>query len=322
MQTFFDESKLFVIPKESGKHSISLEGALVIPDKAYPQIQGEFNALKAKWGKEGIEIKGSMITKDQLAELISMLMKYDVLFFVVMVDAKFHNENIVKVHRQKHAEHILGNISEFHHPNVVLQLKALSAAVLQFSSQLYIQFSVMTDLVCRAHEYSTMYYAQCQPEELGHFKWIIDAKSREGITKEEKWWRDTLPLQINGMCKSKHFRMLSDADYSHYSHFDGDEPNTGDIKRIMKDLDFLESTSNVGLQIVDILTGATRRGMENNFDAIDVGKLMILPIGYESFIPVYSFAEGGSSVIQAPYAAFIKKMQLQAKPIIQNPYCT
>jgi len=130
----------------------------------------------------------------------------------------------------------------------------------------------------------TTYYVQRQPEALGHFRWRVDPKDPTRRTElEELWTNIILPIgQTQSM--SDPFVTVEGCDYSAFSRYYisrdempaslvqhvSDNPNDGglDFKTLLlEDLDFPNSASEVGLQIVDILLSAFCRALNGTLDA-------------------------------------------------------
>jgi hypothetical protein len=119
-----------------------------------------------------------------------------------------------------------------------------------------------------------VYYSQRQPKALGSFQWVIDAKDRDRITDWESWWSFVVMPAI----QSKSFRnpigQLVDADYSHFERFETEIPEylhphlknpkerSGlDARKILTEQFRFSSNVEPGLEMVDILTNATRRAL-------------------------------------------------------------
>lgn len=85
MHIFIDESGIF---KRSSTRAwaVSCVGALTIPDEALHNVLNDFHMLKKGWGTEHVEIKGSDLNEKEIADTISLLSRYDVLFEVIGID--------------------------------------------------------------------------------------------------------------------------------------------------------------------------------------------------------------------------------------------
>jgi hypothetical protein len=149
-----------------------------------------------------------------------------------------------------------------------------------YSLQLNIQSAVIFELIDRVIEHGTMYYCQRRPEELANFHWVIDAKGDNSIpTPWENWWATFIKPALQSKMARDPMGSLKIGDYSHMKRFEFDE-----ISDFMKDmlkpkpdgpkpmnLGLLLSESlrfstdpEPGLELVDILTNATRRAFRGH----------------------------------------------------------
>lgn len=315
MHIFIDEAGLFLLTDPT-QHNVSMVGALIIPDDAYEPICKLLNILKMQWDIVG-EVKGKDLKEPEVNLLIQHLEKYDILFIPIVIDVKYCDKTITYQHRSDLMQAILSSISPHHHPNVVAQIKEFSKTVEQMPEQLYIQWYALRVLFIQIIQLSTFYYAQRQPKELGSFKWLIDAKDKNGITKNERWFIDTLQFFIQGISQHNPLKMLEDADYSYYKNFDIEDADGTDIKKLLEDLSFADSAKNNGLQLVDILTTCLRKAMNGKFKARGydrMGRLMtrldgdaVLSIALDPKI---------AAIRGASYYKIIQKLNVESKKII------
>lgn len=315
MYIFIDEAGIFIDPAQTKKHNVSMIGALVIPEQYYSQIMQCMKEIKEEWGYEG-EVKGSKLKESQVAQLVTMLLEYNVLYVVVACETALLTPLALKWHKNNFARHILSNISKFHHPNMVNQIMEMSFAIEKFSNQLYVQYILMLDLIVRIHQYSTLYYAQCLPAELGSFHWIIDAKEKNGMTPVELWWKEILNPCLQGMSIKEPLIFLEGADYSFYEKYN--TPYGSDINKIMEGLNFQSSSAHDGLQLVDVLTTVLRKALNNKFEYHgwqDIGKLM-KKFRKEEIIPFLSFGMVPTSLMNVRYVHVTKELSKFAQPLI------
>jgi hypothetical protein len=98
VRTFIDEAGIFIDPKQTNTHKVSVVGGLVIPDSTYDSVLDSFRALKISWGVSG-EIKGNDLNEIQVSQLLNELKKYNVLFDAVITDAKFLEGSTIAKHK-------------------------------------------------------------------------------------------------------------------------------------------------------------------------------------------------------------------------------
>lgn len=253
--------------------------------------------------------KGSELSECQAHELVQILDVHDVLFIAVVVDSKLQSKADINLHKKRCAEHILNNVSEHHHPNVAQQITNFSKEVSALHNQLYVQYSVMDELICKVHQLSTLYYVQRSPQELSAFHWIIDAKDKQ-ITKAEKAWKSRLAFFIQGYSLKEPLRMLPGEDYSFYGKFDSSEGNGGDIKKIMENMEFADSKNSEGLQLVDVLTSVLNKALNGRFGILGWGGIGRLMTQFGSFNVVSLMSLNVELVhsLNVPYAHVFKKL--------------
>lgn len=133
-----------------------------------------------------------------------------------------------------------------------------------------------------------VYHCQRFPKELGEFHWVMDAKNPMAITKWEDWWSETLFIWLQSMSLQNPGAMLPGGDYSHFRRFIMDElpeylrdvapPGDRtygagvDLQMMYEDFRF-SSDPEPGLEMVDFVTNALRRGLVGN-----LGKAGWLPL--------------------------------------------
>ena len=81
------------------------------------------------------------------------------------------------------------------------------------SYPLYVQAILTIELIANVLQKATLYYAQRKPNELGRFKWVIDAKDEAITPYEDLWSKIVLPF-LESRSLSEPIRLLKQADYS------------------------------------------------------------------------------------------------------------
>jgi hypothetical protein len=116
------------------------------------------------------------------------------------------------------------------------------------------------------------------PKELGAFNWVIDAKdSNVNKTSYEELW-STLLMPI--LQTNFNLGQFEDGDYSYFSKYDVAFEDMSDFQKslrsknsigatdlkklISESLSFDDSSSIIGLQLVDIIASAFNRAMNGN----------------------------------------------------------
>lgn len=206
--------------------------------------------------------------------------------------------------------------------------------------QLYVQYTLMGDLVTTTLEELSMYFSQRRPKELAEFKWCVDAKDPLKETAQERWWRDTLGPLLESRSRREPLRFVAgpEFDYRYFNKFFQFEKEMWfpdrprqivkgvDIKAVLADnLEFSTSHSEILLQTVDILASFTRRllnGSGTEASARALGRLQIIKRhtdGSLQNLNVSSFTrEGKASHIEDGTARLIKVMAAAGRSMIKR----
>src|SRR6202162_6702781 len=82
MHVFIDESRTF-----SGYHdrSVSVVGALAIPDGKLAIIQKKYARIRPHLPKKNGEVKGSLLNEQQIDEVVTLLARNNVLFEITTI---------------------------------------------------------------------------------------------------------------------------------------------------------------------------------------------------------------------------------------------
>ncbi len=142
MYIYIDESGIFANPSNKDK-AISCVAALVMPEQYQKYIFKRFKHLKVSWGIGSGEPKGSKLSEEQIAYVISILNDYDVFVTAKGVDIGIHTDDQITTHRQGQAAKMTKHVTPKHHPNVVRELEELGERYLQLSNQLYDQSTLL-----------------------------------------------------------------------------------------------------------------------------------------------------------------------------------
>jgi len=293
MNIFVDEAGVFVVPQKS-LCAVSCVGALVLPEVLTEEILEGFSELKNAWGISGAEVKGSRLGEREVSSLIKFLSGYDILFQVTAIDMNMQTNPGLTNHRLLQAAKLLENLTDQHSKALVQQVHELKEFSEKMQSQLYVQAACTFELLYKVIQKATLYYSQRLPEELSEFYWSIDAKDKE-ITPYEDFWTKV----VLGALQSKSFRepfiQLGEADYSYFEKYLGASPyppehlkdavEEKDVFQFVsindvyqKHLSFEQSYDDLGVQLVDILTTATRRAMNGTLQIEGwggIGRLMV-----------------------------------------------
>jgi Protein of unknown function (DUF3800) len=268
---FIDESGRF-IPGDTW----SVVCALALTHQSTGRARREITFLSRAWEKKDGEIKGALVTPDQLKALVDCLFRHDAILHCVACDVSKHDGNQISDHKSGQAERITRNLGDDAYPQLIEEVWALRREVERMPEQLYVQSVLMRELVCIASEELCHYFAQRKPRELGDFQWFFDAKDPIRETPQEKWWRDVLGPLIESRSKRKPFGMVKSPEFDYRFHErsynlklmrtdseDAEQEVEGfDIKKMFTEAtSFVDSRSDILMQAIDVLTSFTRRSL-------------------------------------------------------------
>src|SRR5713226_8286443 len=117
MHIFIDESGAFIRGEQQA--SVSVVGALIIPDVRLARIEQKYAALRTGLPTdEKGEVKGRKLGAREVNAVVSMLKRYEILFEATAVDMAIHEADDVARHQALQAEGITAGLTEHSHPNV------------------------------------------------------------------------------------------------------------------------------------------------------------------------------------------------------------
>lgn len=294
MYIYIDESGTFQrAPARDA--SISCVGALIVPSRSHAEMDVGFKKISVTWPKEGGEVKGRLLNEDHVSVLCDFLEPLGAIYEVSAMDMNATSDSETAKHQRKQAELITINLTDDHHPRLKEELWKLRRALEEMPPQLYAQFTTLTHALWRTLEHGTLYFCQRVPNELGEFRWVIDAKDKGGTTNSEQWWQSCVKPFLQSHSIRRPMAMLKGGNYSvfyqsfppmptpeYLKHLIRDA-ETNDLKAVLdRHMHFAQSHEHSGLQIVDVLTNAVRRALSGRLQStgwLPITKLMIRKSG-------------------------------------------
>jgi len=275
MHIFIDESGTFT--GVTNQHNISAVGALIIPDIQLAKVERKYRALRSDLPQERGEAKGRLLSEHQVASVVSMLARYQVLFEITAIDMGLHGAADIDEHKRQQAEGLTINVTDAFHPNARAGIFALRRRLEEMTQQLYVQSIVTFDVIETVIRHAVLYYCQRIPRELAAFHWVIDGKDKARITDWESWWSVVvMPMLQTGSLREP-MAAIAEGDYSHFDrfrmaipdylapHVPNREAEFGtDLRKLMTEHFRFSSDAEPGLEMVDILANAVRRAMVGN----------------------------------------------------------
>lgn len=319
MKIFIDESGTF-----SGFHELSIGavGALAVPDGKIAFIEKKYERIRRRLPNTNGEVKGRSLNEEQIADVVGLLARNEVVFEVTVIDLSLHTQEGVAAYRDALIKGMSERVPLFNaetRAKIAAQLRELSATPLN----LFLQTITLFETLHRIIHHVPFYYAQRRPKELGSFSWIVDGKDSAKVTSWEKWWSS---YSIGALATKSKFRpgwRLEGADYSYFDRFrelsvQGEEGTN--LGLLLQDLRFCSDTQ-FGLEWVDILTNAVRRALIGNLQIggwREIVRTMIhRPQHYIELVRL----EGVSCALSdPPYADVVNHFRKGGKSMMTNQF--
>lgn len=279
MHIFIDESGTFT-GVGAAAPAVSTLGALIMPSHRLPKLFKKYGRLRSNLPTRKGEVKGSLLDERQVAAVIEILRINGALFCASMIDLANHSAEDIAQHRARRSADLAANLTDGHTQELRDSVSALQTRMAGFSDQLYVQGAVMIDLLYNVMQDMIVYHCQRFPKELGEFHWVIDAKNPGAVTSWEDWWSKTLVIWLQAISLVKPGVMLPGGDYRHFRRFIFDElpeylrdvappadrsQGAGvDLQKMFGESFRFSSEPEAGLELVDIVTNALRRGLIGN----------------------------------------------------------
>lgn len=280
MHIFIDESGTFT-GVEAETPSVSALGALILASHKLPRLFGKYRRLRANLPKNGKgEVKGSKLNEEQVAAVVELLRKNGAIFCASIIDLSTHTLNDIADHRDRRIIGLAANLTEGHTPELRDNIAGLQERMRKFPDQLFVQGSVMIDLLYRTMQDMIVYHCQRYPKELAEFHWVVDAKDPAVVTDWEDWWSRTLVIWLQAMSLVQPGAMLPGGDYRYFQRFimaelpaylrevapPGDRTYGAgiDLQLMYRENFRFSSDPEPGLEMVDIVTNALRRALIGN----------------------------------------------------------
>lgn len=292
MHIFIDETGSF-----SGFEvpvSLSLVGALIVPSSRLLSLEREYGRLRRSLPTNNNgEVKGRLLSEHHVTKLIPILHHHGALFEVVGIDMSVHSESGLLRWQARQAQLITNSLTAYHDAKVCDQISGFRKQFENFKLPLMVQSTLTFDLIQNILELAPMFFSQRRPEELGGFHWMIDAKG-EGNTPTdwEQWWVQFILPVIQSRTLSEPIQSLPIGDYSFMKRYE--IPLTPFLRKHRRSKDTGTPAMNLamilgehltfsrdaepGLEMVDIVTNATRRALVGHLNKSgyrDIPTLMI-----------------------------------------------
>lgn len=334
MNIYIDEAGVFVKPTQN-KCAVSAVGALILPEDKTRIIFSKFEALKSKWDLKDTEVKGSQLNEFQVNSVIEILQKYNVMFEVVAIDMNIQIEDDMTTHKLDRAQKMISCITDEFNETLIKNLYKTKDEIESLPNQLYIQTSLIIELLIQVFQKTMLNFSLKKPQELGLFKWIVDAKD-VNITTSEKIWKTLILPLAQSRSFDEPLLMIKEGDYSHFfknrkrgdipnyliQHISDKDPNDFfDLNSVYSNRKFENSKNNFGVQLADILITSIRRSMNGNLQKDgwkNFGNIIVM--GRNQSITLMNMSNNSDLKkyeIDPPYFEVIKYLDKTSKSIIK-----
>lgn len=331
MHIFIDETGTFIGIGQA--LSISMIGALIVPDDRKRSLEREYGKLRKYLPTEKGEVKGKRLSEKEIAGLMPMLRHHDVIFEVAAIDLGIHTEEGTRRNQAQRAEGMTKGLTDKHHQSLIDEIWNARRELEGYSLQLNIQSAVIFELIDRVIEHGTMYYSQRRPQELANFHWVIDAKGDNSIpTPWESWWTMFIKPALQSKMARDPMASLKIGDYSHMKRFEFDQisdfmkdllkpqsdgPKPMNLGLVLSESLRFSTAPEPGLELVDILTNATRRALRGNLQAEgwqDIPSIMIAR--NPNTIQLLSLDSNVPESMKLPYGKTVMAFHKNAKSML------
>lgn len=331
MYIFIDETGSFQVP--SRPNQLSCVAALLVPESFAKTLFRRVRRRFGEWRVDGGEVKGRQLSEREMAEVIGVVRRFDVLLISVAIDMGLHTDAGISQHRSNQSHTIRKGVAPTMRAELRGRLEGLARRVDELPNQLYVQSVLLTTLAQAVLEIGTLYYAQRIPRTLGAFTWRIDAKDAKP-TNYETLWTEVVGPFLQSRSLSSPLEQLVGADYSAFEKFCGESPEAPahlktrvsnpsepfqfiKMNALLADLKFCRSHLLTGLQIVDILAAAIRRACNGTLRPAGwkgLGRLMPTPKRGTSAVRLLALEDLEDRDL--PYARVIKTWDREGRRVI------
>jgi hypothetical protein len=274
--------------------SPSLVGALIVPGSRLASLEKKYTKLRARFSLDNKgEVKGRSLDEKQVASVIDLLMEHSALFEAAAIELGAHTQDGLRDFQARQAERMTASLTDEHNDKLKAEVFESRRRFEGLKYPLMVQSMITFELIPTLIEHGTMYYATRRPEELGKFVWMVDAKGDLGAANEwEEWWSLVILPFLQTRWFRKPFKQIPIGDYSHLARFEVDaddwtkemanwkegDPKPLDLLAVLKEDFTFSAAASPGLELVDIITNATRRALVGNLQKqgwVRIPELMI-----------------------------------------------
>lgn len=335
MHIYIDESGSFV--PAANPASWCVVAALVAPETSIRLLQELLRRFKLACGKRyDEEVKLGDVTEEQYFALLRDLAQIDCTLYTVATDMSLSSEALMRHHQERQVTGILKHLDAMKYEEGRASLQKLSEEVATLSPQLYMQLVCQVLLIKEVIDWAILYHVQRTPGCLRQFRWRVDQKN---TTKSqfEIAFEKVAPSLLQSIALEQPSYACTDFDYSAMRDFIYDDQNAptylkdtygldvnaaGGLnvgKLLRTNIDFPESSTEAGLQVVDILASGIGRLLRGRFTdsqraASLLGSIMVQRMRGKHPIQLVTFAN--EQQVDPRIAEIVKAFDRHTKPML------
>ncbi len=298
MKIAIDESGTFVY--SDAENSWNCVAAFVYPEVHNRRIKEEVSQLLRRHTQAGNkEVKLRDLSEAQYVDFLVRLRKWEGVLYAVSTNAAMNTPDVVSQHQEEQTLKMLEHVDKMLYESGRESVRVLARRVLKLPHQLYVQMICQVQLVIQILHSAVIYFVQRYPATLSRFRWRIDQKNSSRTSYEEAY-AQVLPAFLQSASLRDPMPMLRGADYSWFDRFyfpereeptylrdayglefdDGDDRKLNIGQLVREDVQFVDSKSDAGVQVADLLASGLRRCLRGQFKDNDqlaslIGSLMV-----------------------------------------------
>lgn len=336
MELFIDEAGSFVT-KRAKSNSWCVTGLYAYPDSRKQRYKKVLKKLKSRLKIDfDSEIKINKVPEIIYIKFLTELHHIQGTFFCTATDSSLNTEIVVKEHKDKTCKSLVSNILKMKHQSGKDATLLLSTQFEELANQLYIQLHCQAYLINSFVDRGISYYVQRNPNSLSDFQWRIDRKEpKKKLDFEDAFEKFTPPL-LQSLSLKEPALSIKDCNYESMEDFIYNEneipkyltnkfpylrQESGfDIQKIVrKDIQFIDSKSSEGIQVVDLLSSGMRKLLRQEFDNNELiakcfGRLMVQEKNELPPIKLITFSE--DKTIDKDLSYIINLLTIYSLPFI------
>lgn len=333
MNIYIDESGSFVnAPAEQSWNTVV---AYVSPETDTHRLQEILRSFKIRTGHKATdEVKMKNVSELDYIDLLIEINKLKGIAFCVATDSGINMDESINEHQNVLYEAMLKNVDKMIYESGQDFVKDFAKKTIRLSPQLYVQLYCQVSLIYSVMKTVVSYFAARDSRTLSIFRWRIDQKGPKR-NDYEKIFEDLSPAFLQMLSINDPIITIREYDYSAMAAFTyrndefpdylekdyGIKMSSGfNIGKIMRDdFKFVDSTSDDGIQVADLLSAGFRKCLRGGFSdnekvSSQLGSLLVRD--FKSNYPIKLLGFESKTVCDEKFVKTLNIMCARAKSII------